>query len=167
MNLHRPVIRASSVFLSFGVVMALLSSTPAIAIVAGHSHSSSPKSSQRHSDIVSPCPSSTFCTWMDAGYSGVSWSWSFSDNPHNTWFYVGNSPNDQISSYYANRGWRTGIAKNYPLGASREDQACVLPGHANPNLSGDDWQDGTSANDAISGILFVTNNNNTICPNQW
>jgi hypothetical protein len=95
------------------------------------------------------CPSGYMCTWVNANYSGTQWNFPASASRLNYWWYVGNTPNDKISSIQERTsefydGW---IGKDCPVGS---DYTWIGSGASVPNLANDTWQDGTSLNDSIS-----------------
>jgi len=95
------------------------------------------------------CPSGYMCTWVNANYSGTQWNFPASASRLNYWWYVGNTPNDKISSIQERTsefydGW---IGKDCPVGS---DYTWIGTGASVPNLANDTWPDGTSLNDSIS-----------------
>jgi Peptidase inhibitor family I36 len=106
------------------------------------------------------CPAHNFCTWLNAGYQGT--RWDFNQTAHGSgWFYVGSAANDKISSFVNARGWWTDISKNYPW--NNPDTACIENGLEYSNLANNNWADGSSANDSISGIR-LTSDISQMCP---
>ncbi len=109
---------------------------------------------------IGQCPAHSFCMWQNYNYnntvSGGFWAYTL-NNPWGVynWYYVGDNANDQATSIYNARSWRTGIDKDYNP-ASTRDVYCLGGGYANSNLTQNRWPDGSSENDSISAFWFST-----------
>jgi len=97
--------------------------------------------------------------WQNYNYnntvSGGFWAYTYGNYATFTWFYVGDSANDQASSLYNNRLWRTAINIDYNP-ASITDRYCLAGGYTNSNLQNNRWPDGRAENDSISAFWHST-----------
>jgi hypothetical protein len=108
---------------------------------------------------IGQCPAHSFCMWQNYNYnnsvSGGFWYYTYGNYALFTWFYVGDSANDQATSLYNNRAWATGINKDYNP-ASIDDRYCLAGGYQNADLVPYAWHDGSGENDSISAFWHST-----------
>jgi Peptidase inhibitor family I36 len=122
----------------------------------------SPASLSSSTTALPSCPSSTLCTFQNANYMGTRWDFPWSSYPHGTWFWIGSSANDKISSFYNHRGWTSYFARNCP--ADKVDWASAKYEGANSNLANNYWNDLTTVNDSISAIALGTSTSTDTFP---
>ncbi len=110
----------------------------------------------------SQCPAHSFCMWQNYDWnnvvSGGFWSYTNGDYALVTWFYVGNNANDQATSIYNNRAFRTAIDIDVPP-VSDTNRYCLAGGYADSNLVGNSWPGGSTENDSISAFWHSYDNN--------
>jgi hypothetical protein len=161
MSLKRALLASAGSLTLLGAVVGL-SSAPASAHVSPTARVAQPNSPRS----VAPtdphgCPAHNWCMYTLPGYMGVQYSYSYNNNPHNTWLYVGNAQNDVAEAIDNNREFETGVAKNFPTnGQWACDQGAVS------NLNSKSWPDGAPADTSISAIFFSTSGMQ-ICPETW
>jgi len=109
------------------------------------------------------CPSSAFCMWSGAEFTGKLWYYSITEWSQNEWHYVGSEANDKAVSLYNNRVHITWVSKNWP---PSEGEACIKPGQAYSDLIGKWFEYHPSeAWDSISS--FVLSEKQTSCPSGY
>ncbi len=128
--------------------LAVIAMTPALALTLFALPSATPA-------YAYSCGGGYLCTWQNSFEGGTQWNFHVtSGQPGTYWWYVGNTPNDQISSIHnstVSKGW---FNKDCLAGSQ---YTWVGSGASANNLANNLWPNGTSMNDSISAWAISTN----------
>ena len=119
----------------------------------------------------SQCPQGWFCMWQDAYYNfnsggGRYWAWypgmpGYNDR-YNTWFYVGNSANDQASSVWNRTSHAVYISEYWPPRSGARATLCIQSGVSVSQFPGDfgvfepHYANGDPTNDSVSAVALMS-----------
>jgi hypothetical protein len=117
------------------------------------------RASQSHGTVIpmstADCPSTNFCGWHDANFSGTIYLHDAQTQGQDQWLGLPNS-NNVYSSLYNNRANSTEVADGGPSSPGPRE-ACLPPRSSYVNLANYVWPGtGTSMNDSISSIYMFS-----------
>ena len=104
-----------------------------------------------HAEDSLGCANSSICGWWNANYEGSQWTRTLSAENENTWRYVGETFNDEISSLDNHRAHITWVSQSYPQDGL---DLCMASEARWPNLTTHRWGGGNSANDSMSSFFM-------------